>query len=173
MISEAVSKKLNEQIQAEAYASNAYLHLASWAESKNLDGVAAYFYNASDDERNHMLEIYKYINANGGEAKLKDIKEHKKTLKNILEVFEHVFELEHDVTLKVNDLMDFCYKQKDFATINFLQAFVIEQQESERSVSELIQMISTLGYDDRNAFFINKHFRKLAAGAPAQKSAEE
>lgn len=167
MITEAVAKKLNEQIQHEAQASQAYLSLATWAETKNLDGIAQYFYAASDDERAHMLQIYKYINLQGGEAKLKDIKEHKKTFKHLLEVFEYVFELEHGVTINVNELVDFCQKQKDFATVNFLQAFVAEQQQSENSVSELIHMIKTLGYDERNAFFINKHFRKLAAASSA------
>lgn len=161
MINVAVAQKLNEQIQYEAYASQAYLSLATWAEIKNLDGIAQYLYAASEDERAHMLQIYKYINLQGGEAKLKDIEEHKKSFKNLLEVFEYVFELEHDVTINVNELVDFCQKQKDFATVNFLQAFVAEQQESENSVLELIHMIKTLGYDDRNAFFINKQFKKL------------
>ena len=161
MINDAVAQKLNEQIQYEAYASQAYLSLATWAEIKNFDGIAQYLYAASEDERAHMLQIYKYINLQGGEAKLKDIKEHTKSFKNLLEVFEYVFELEHDVTINVNELVDFCQKQKDFATVNFLQAFVAEQQESENSVLELIHMIKTLGYDDRNAFFINKQFKKL------------
>ena len=63
MLSNKVKNALNEQIQKEAYASNACLTLATWCEEKNLDGIAEYFYNASNDEREHMLEIYKYYKA--------------------------------------------------------------------------------------------------------------
>ena len=104
MLSNKVKNALNEQIQKEAYASNAYLTLATWCEEKNLDGIAEYFYNASNDERNHMLEIYKYLNTYGGAAHIKPMKDTSVKLKNLLDVFNYVFDLEHEVTVSINKL---------------------------------------------------------------------
>lgn len=160
MLHNKVKNALNEQIQREAYASNAYLTLATWCEEKSLDGIAAYFYDASNDERGHMLEIYKYLNTYGGSAHLKPLKDTSVKLKNLLEVFNYVFDLEHEVTIAINKLAKLAYEENDFATFKFLEAFVVEQQHSEKSVTELIDMIKRVGYDEKNLYYINKTFKK-------------
>lgn len=160
MLSNKVKSALNEQIQKEAYASNAYLTLATWCEEKNLDGIAEYFYNASNDERNHMLEIYKYLNTYGGAAHIKPMKDTSVKLKNLLDVFNYVFDLEHEVTVSINKLAKLTYEENDFATFKFLEAFVLEQQQSEKGVNELIDMIKRVGYDDKSLFYLNKTFKK-------------
>ena len=104
MLSTKVKNGLNDQIQKEHYASIAYLSLATWCEEKNLDGIAEYFYAASEDERSHMLEIYKYLNTYGGSASIKNTKEVTISQKNLLDVFKYVFDLEHEVTLSINKL---------------------------------------------------------------------
>jgi len=173
MLSNKVKHALNEQIQKEAYASNAYLTLATWCEEKNLDGIAEYFYNASNDERDHMLEIYKYLNTYGGAAHIKPMKDTSVKLKNLLDVFQYVFDLEHDVTVAINKLAKLTYEENDFATFKFLEAFVLEQQQSEKGVNELIDMIKRVGYDDKSLFYLNKTFKKTeerkAQGAEAGK----
>jgi ferritin len=162
MLSKAVQTKLNEQIQKEAYASNAYLALATWAENKGLPNIAEYFYLASDDERSHALQLYKYINANGGSAQLKDsLGKVKDSFKTVLDVFKHVFELEHSVTLAINELVSWCLQNGEHATFFFLQAFVLEQQEAERSVQEIITVIERMGFEDRNLFYLDKQFKKI------------
>ena len=122
MLSNKVKNALNEQIQKEAFASNAYLTLATWCEEKNLDGIAEYFYNASNDEREHMLEIYKYLNTYGGGAHIKPMKDTSVKLKNLLDVFQYVFDLEHEVTVAINKLAKLTYEENDFATFKFLEA---------------------------------------------------
>lgn len=160
MLSNKIKSALNEQIQKEAYASNAYLTLATWCEEKSLDGIAEYFYNASNDERNHMLEIYKYLNTYGGGAHIKPLKDTAVKLKNLLDVFQYVFDLEHEVTVAINKLAKVAYEENDFATFKFLEAFVLEQQQSEKGVNELIDMIKRVGHDEKSLFYINKTFKK-------------
>jgi ferritin len=175
MLSNKIKTALNEQIQKEAYASNAYLTLATWCEEKNLDGIAEYFYSASTDERDHMLEIYKYLNTYGGSAHIKPLKDTSIKLKNLLDVFNYVFDLEHEVTVAINKLAKLAYEENDFATFKFLEAFVLEQQQSEKGVNELIDMIKRVGYDDKSLFYLNKTFKKneekkaLGADAAAEK----
>jgi ferritin len=173
MLSNKVKNALNEQIQKEAYASNAYLTLATWCEEKALDGIAEYFYDASNDERTHMLEVYKYLNTYGGSAHLKPLKDTTVKLKNIMDVFKYVFDLEHEVTVSVNKLAKLAYEENDFATFKFLEAFVLEQQQSEKGVNELIDMIKRVGYDEKSLYYLNKTFKKnmaLKAAGEADKA---
>ena len=160
MLSNKVKNALNEQIQREAFASNAYLTLATWCEEKALDGIAEYFYDASNDERTHMLEIYKYLNTYGGSAHLKPLKDSPVKIKNLLEVFQYVFDLEHSVTVAINKLAKLAYEENDFATFKFLETFVLEQQQSEKNVTELIDMIKRVGHDEKNLYYLNKTFKK-------------
>lgn len=162
MLSKAVQTKLNEQIQKEGYASNAYLALATWAENKGLPNIAEYFYLSAEDERSHMLQLYKYINANGGSAALKDsLGNVKNAFDTVLSVFKHVLDLEHGVTLAVNELSSWCLQNGEHATFFFLQAFVLEQQAAERKVQEVITVIERMGFEDRNLFYLDKQFKKI------------
>ena len=62
MVSKKVISKLNEQVLHEANASQSYLAMAIWADTKSLDGIAAFFYEQSEEERQHMIKIIKFIN---------------------------------------------------------------------------------------------------------------
>ncbi|MBK9336214.1 MAG: ferritin [Lewinellaceae bacterium] len=162
MLSKAVQTKLNEQIQKEAFASNAYLAMATWAESENLPNIATFFYNSAEEERLHMLEIFKYINANGGAAKLEDkLGKAKEKFKNVLEAFQQVYDLEHNVTVSITELATWCQQNGEHATYFFLQAFVLEQQEAERNVREIITVIERMGFEPRNLFYLDKQFKKI------------
>jgi ferritin len=176
MLSKSVQSKLNDQIQKEGFASNAYLALATWAEERGLPNIGQYFYLASDDERSHMLQLYRYVNANGGTARLAEkLGKPKDNFKNVLEVFKYVFELEHSVTVAVNELATWCLQNGEHATFFFLQAFVAEQQQSERNVSELIGMIERVGFEERNLYYLDKTFKKIntPAGGDAGSDAAE
>ncbi len=165
MLSNAVQDKLNAQIAKEAFASNAYLAMATWAENLGLPNIGEYFYLASDDERTHMLQLYKYVNANGGKAVMLDqLGEPQREFGTVLEAFKKVFDLEHTVTLAINELATWCLQNGEHATYLFLQPFVLEQQDSERKVSEVITIVERMGYEERNLYYLDKTFKKINQG---------
>ena len=49
-----VEKALNEQIEKEAFSSQFYLAMASWAETQGLNGTSKFLYTHSDEERFHV-----------------------------------------------------------------------------------------------------------------------
>ena len=67
MIHQKIEEALNKQIGAEAASSQYYLAMASWAETQGYEGVANFFYDHSDEERQHMLKLVKYVNERGGQ----------------------------------------------------------------------------------------------------------
>jgi ferritin len=161
MLHTDVVEILNKQTAIEADASHAYLALASWSEERNLPGIAEYFYNAAEDERSHFLELVKYINQHQAPAIIKSVSQPRSSFVNLLEVFLYVWELEHNNTLNINNVAEVCLKSKDYATYKFMEAFILEQQNAEKDVEDLIHMIKTLGYDDKNLYYLNKNFKKL------------
>lgn len=165
MLSKSVQAKLNDQIQKEAYASRAYLAMATWAEQQGLPNIAQFFYNSSTEEREHMLQIFKYINANGGAARLEEKSgKVKENFKNVHDAFKHVFALEHEVTLAINEIASWCQQNGEHATYFFLQAFVLEQQAAENKVTEILTVIERMGFEPRNLFYLDKQFKKINTG---------
>ena len=61
MIGKDIESALNKQISAEANSSHLYLAMASWAETRGYEGVSNFFYSQSDEERQHMLKLVKYV----------------------------------------------------------------------------------------------------------------
>ena len=57
MISKKIEKLLNQQVAMESDSSQFYLAMASWAERSGYNGVSAFLYRHSDEERQHMLKL--------------------------------------------------------------------------------------------------------------------
>ena len=66
MLKAVIEKALNKQIELEASSSQFYLSMASWTETKGLSGSSSFLYQHSDEERQHMLKLVKFINERGG-----------------------------------------------------------------------------------------------------------
>jgi ferritin len=113
MISKKVETALNKQIELEASSSQYYLAMASWAETQGLEGVAAFLYNHSDEERMHMLKLVKYVNERGGKALIPALKAQPQTFKSVNYVFEEVLNHEVLVSTEINNLVEICLKEKD------------------------------------------------------------
>ena len=75
-----IEKVLNNQIEKEASSSHLYLSMASWVESKGLNGTAKFLYTHSDEERFHMLKLIKFVNERGGRADIPALKNPQKKL---------------------------------------------------------------------------------------------
>ena len=69
MLNKLIQDALNKQVQMEAESSQAYLAMATWADIQpGLQGVTSFFYQQSDEERQHMLKLIKFVNERGGFA---------------------------------------------------------------------------------------------------------
>merc|ERR1712028_242537 len=82
---EAVEEALNDQINMDLYASNAYQAAARHFERDDvaLFGFAKYFQHQSDEEREHAEKLQKYLNLRGGRPALKEINDHVTNLRRV------------------------------------------------------------------------------------------
>jgi len=133
-----MEKELNLQINKEFNAQYIYLSMSAYAESIGLNGIAHWFRLQSEEEYTHAMKIYDFVNERGGRVVLDEIKKPKQDFKSAKQLFELALEHEEYVTDSINKLVDLANKEKDHATISFLNWFVDEQVEEESSVNNIL-----------------------------------
>jgi len=153
MVSNKVESALNKQIEFEAVSSQYYLAMASWAETQGLTGVAEFLYAQSDEERQHMLKLIKYVNERGGQALIPAMKQQPQKFKSIHYVFEEVLKHEILVSNEINGMVEICLKEKDYTTHNFLQWYVSEQIEEEALARKILDKLKLIG-DDKGGMYL-------------------
>jgi ferritin len=165
MISKKIEKLLNQQIDLEADSSQFYLAMASWAERTGYNGVSAFLYRHSDEERLHMLKLIKFVNERGGAAQIPALKSPPINFKGVNEVFEQLLKHEVKVSTEINKLVENCLSEKDYTTHNFLQWSVAEQIEEERLARTLLDKLKLIGGDKGGMYLFDRDLENLAPHA--------
>ena len=80
MLSKNIENKLQDQIKKEASSSQIYLAMACWAEVNGFSGAADFLYEHSNEEREHMLKLIRFVNERGGHATVPELKSPKKKI---------------------------------------------------------------------------------------------
>ncbi len=154
MLTKPMQDALNNQVQMEAESSQAYLAMASWAEIQpGLQGVTEFFYKQSDEERVHMLKLIRFINERGGYAVVPALAQPIVTFKSLKFMFDEFLNHELKVSNSINDLVHLSLTEKDYATHNFLQWYVNEQMEEERTARMLNEKLELVG-DDKGGLYL-------------------
>ena len=161
MLSKKVEEALNKQVAYEVYASSSYLSMASWCEKEGLRGTASFLYAQSEEEKTHMLKIFRYINEAGGHALSPALKEPPNKYNSINHVFELALEQEINVTNQINKLVELSLDTQDYASFHFLQWFVEEQLEEEKLFRMILDIIKLAGKEGRSLLLIDNEIGKL------------
>ncbi|MCL5127412.1 MULTISPECIES: ferritin [unclassified Algibacter] len=161
MLSKAIETALNNQIKIEAESSQIYLAMACWAEVKGLEGVASFMYAQSDEEREHMLKLVKFVNERGGHAKISELSAPNVTFTSFKEMFETLFEHEVFVSQSINDLVHISLEERDYASHNFLQWYVAEQIEEEAVARTILDKINLIGDDKGGLYLFDRDIQNL------------
>ncbi|WP_435261350.1 ferritin [Tenacibaculum sp. nBUS_03] len=136
---------LNQQIMLEQKASSKYLAMASWCDQKELRNSASYFYNQAEEERTHMMKIFKFINDNGGSALSPTVSEITHEFESLRAIFEASLNAEIEVTQSIHHIFKTARQVNDFTSEIFLQWFVTEQAEEEEKVRDILDLIDLMG----------------------------
>jgi ferritin len=157
MFSQTMETAFNEQIQKEFFSSYLYLAMAAHFEAANLPGFAAWMKTQADEERSHAMKLWDYVYDRGGKVALKAIEQPPITFGRPLEVFAQVLAHEQKVTASITALYALAKKEDDVAAGIFLQWFVTEQVEEEKSVTDLIEQLKLSGDQAFAILFMDKH----------------
>ena len=165
MISEKMQKALNDQINAEFFSAYLYLAMAAYFEEKNLSGFAHWMEVQYEEESEHAMKIYKYINNRGGRVQLNAIEKPQAEWDSPLMAFEAAYKHEQYITGRINDLMKLAVELNDFTTQSFLQWYLDEQVEEEANVDEIVQSFQLMGNDKRGLFMLDRELKQRQASS--------
>lgn len=166
MVNERIEKLLNEQINKEFYSSYFYLSMEAYLRSINLDGFANFFRVQAQEERDHAMLFYNFLNHVGGRVKLDQINMPQQDFNSLEEVFDKALKHEYFVTESIYNIVNATLEDKDYKTNTFLQWFVTEQAEEEANFEGYLKKLQLVGDDGRGILMLDQEFAARVYAPP-------
>ena len=160
MLNPTVQQALNDQVQKELHSAYIYLSMAAYFEAENLPGAAHWMRHQAEEEQEHAMKIFDFLNDRGGRVALQAIGAPPATFASPLAVFEAAYAHEQKVTQSIHDLYALAVQEGDYPTQVMLQWFIDEQVEEEKNASAIVAQLHMVGDSPAALFMID---RQLAA----------
>ena len=167
MMNEKVRELLNQQINKEFYSAYLYLDFSNYFEDAGLDGFANWYKVQAQEERDHAMLFYQYLQNENQKVTLEAIAKPDKTITCHMDVLKAGLEHEEYVTSLINDIYAAAYEVKDFRTMQFLDWFVKEQGEEETNANDLITKMELFGGDPKSLYMLNQELAARVYTAPS------
>ncbi|MBQ6829616.1 MAG: ferritin [Clostridia bacterium] len=167
MMNAKVHELLNQQINKEFYSAYLYLQFSNYFEDAGLDGFANWYMIQAQEERDHAMLFYQYLQNENQKVTLEAIDKPEKTVTCHMDVLKAGLEHEEYVTSLINDIYAAAYDVKDFRTMQFLDWFVKEQGEEETNANDLITKMELFGSDPKSLYMLNQELAARIYSAPS------
>lgn len=168
MLDPKLEKALNDQINAELFSAYLYLAMVAYFQDKNLAGFANWMTVQNQEETFHAMKFFRFVGERGGRVTLGAIDKPQFEWESPLAAMEAAQKHEAYITGRINDLMNLAIKEKDHATVNFLNWFVAEQVEEEDSVNAVVQRLRMVGSDGGGLFMMDRDMATRVFTPPAE-----
>lgn len=172
-LKEELELALNAQVKMEAESSSKYLAMAAWCDRNGFSNSGDFFFTQAEEERGHMLKIFKYICDMGGTAITPEVTNIPQEYPSFRSVFETALEQEIAVSQSINRIVGLTRRHDDYATENFMQWFVKEQIEEEYIARRQVELFDVIGEEGIGRFTIDLEIAKVTyPGAATEAGAE-
>jgi len=138
---------LNRQIEHEFYSSFVYLAMSAHFERGNLPGFARWMRLQAGEEHGHAMKIFDHILDRGGRVTMPAIALPPATFDAPLSVFEQALHHERAVTKSIHELYELAVQERDYPARVFLDWFVNEQVEEEKTAELVVEQLKMVGAD--------------------------
>ena len=162
-----VHELLNQQINKEFYSAYLYLDFSIYFEAAGLDGFANCYKIQAQEERDHAMLFYQYLQNENQKVTLEAIPKPDQVFTCHLDVLKAGLEHEEYVTSLINEIYAAAYEVKDFRTMQFLDWFVKEQGEEETNANNLITKMELFGSDPKSLYMLNQELAARVYTAPS------
>lgn len=170
MVSEKILNLLNEQIKKELHSAYLYLGIEAYFEEKGLKGMANWFRIQAQEELDHAMKFFKYINEVGGLAELGTIEAVTSVYKSPLEAMKASLHHEQYITKSIYTIVDAAMDERDHKTNSFLKWFIDEQVEEEANAEDNVKHLELVKDHPNGLFMVD---REMASRAYVPIAAEE
>lgn len=150
-----VAQLLEEQVNKEFYSSYLYLAYSNYYIGENLDGFGNWFDVQAREELDHALKFLKYLQDNGEKVVLGAIAAPEINFSNFREPLVAALNHEQFVTGSINAIYKQARAVDDYRCTQFLDWFIAEQAEEEKSTGDLIARYDLLGGDPKSLYLLN------------------
>lgn len=171
MLSKKIQQALNDQINAEYFSSYLYLSMAAHCEAVNLEGFAHWMRIQSQEELAHALKFFEFVVDRGGRVDLKAIDGPPTSWDSPAALFEATLEHERHVTGRIHNLVDLARAESDHATEAFLQWFVNEQVEEEKTADGILQKLKLVQDAPGGLYLLDRELSQRASAPSGAESA--
>ena len=158
---------LNQQINKEFYSAYLYLEFSNYFEDRGLDGFANWYMIQAQEERDHAMLFYRYLQNENEKVTLEAIDKPSVTINEDMDVLRAGLKHEKYVTSLINDIYAAAHDVKDFRAMQFLDWFVKEQGEEETNANDLITKMELFGGDPRGLYLLNQELKARVYSAPS------
>ena len=162
-----VSKLINEQINKEFYSAYLYLDFANYYDSVGLDGFANWYHIQAQEERDHAMLFYTYLQNNGEAVSFEAIDKPEWTRGDNTTPLRQALEHEKFVTASIHTIYAAAKEGDDFRAMQFLDWFVKEQGEEEKNASDMITKMELFGGDSKGLYMLNSELKARVYSAPS------
>jgi len=151
-----IQDAMNEQLKEELTSAYQYLAMAAYLETVPLPGAAHWMRLQAQEEVAHAMKFYEFISDRNGRVMHHAIPEPRANFGSPLEVFEQALANEQKVTAAIMDLYELAIQEKDYVSHSFLQSFLNEQVEEEKTASHIVDMMRLAGDKGPALFMLDK-----------------
>jgi ferritin len=163
MLTEAMQNAINQQITDELFSAYLYLSMAAYFEANSLPGFARWMRMQSEEEVEHAMKFFDFVNERGGRVTLQAIEQPNVEFESPLAVFETTYEHEQKVTALIHDLYEVALEENDYAAQVMLHWFIEEQVEEEASVSQIVDTLERIGDKDQALIMLDRELGQRGA----------
>ena len=167
MLNEKVASLLNEQINKEFYSAYLYLEFSAYFEDEGLDGFANWYKVQAQEERDHAMLFYQYLQNNGEGVTFEAIAKPEWERGDHTAPLKRALEHEMLVTASINAIYAAAYEVRDFRTMQMLDWFIKEQGEEEKNAADLITKMDLFGGDSKGLYMLNSELKARVYTAPS------
>ena len=167
MMNQKVKELLNQQINKEFYSAYLYLDFSNYFKQQGLDGFANWYMIQAQEERDHAMLFYQYLQNENQVVTLEAVAKPEKEISCHMDVLKAGLAHEEYVTSLIHDIYSAAYDVKDFRTMQFLDWFVKEQGEEETNANDLITKMELFGSDPKSLYMLNQELAARVYSAPS------
>jgi ferritin len=172
MMSKTMQDAFNEQMKQEFYSSYLYLSMSAYCDLANLPGLAHWMRAQAREEANHAMKIFDHLLDRGGQVQLQPIGKPPSTFGSPREVFEQAHRHEQEVTASINKVYGLAVDERDFASRVFLDWFVQEQVEEEKTSALFADQLRMIGEDRPGLLMLDRELGQRRRGEVKQPASE-
>ena len=154
-----ISQGLTKQLNLELFSAYLYLDFSNFYAQADLTGFAHWYRVQTQEERDHALMFLAYLQDSGEAAALSAVAAPPGVYKSFEQPLALALEHEQAVTASIHRLYGMAMDAKDYRTTQFLDWFVAEQREEEKTARELQSKFRLFGGEQKSLYLLNSELQ--------------